>query len=209
MGEKRKISTGVIILIIVLIVALTSVTTILIYKELNNRQNEKINNNDTINQLNTIANNEEKDKTILELRKQIEELKKNNSEEKSLESTKKYEISTLKNIYDVISDSDTEITKAQKIAREVEKAVNNEDWYYLAKLIGSGADHFIQYGIYDYEINYDTCEKISEGKYLFMESYSWDKSKLSSIKDVSLGRMLIIKFEAGGKIEIYANCTGT
>ncbi len=76
MEEKRKLSTGVIILMLILIVALTSVTTILIYKEINSRNNDKNNptqNNETLQtdvknnidnseQLNQNENKEENEK---------------------------------------------------------------------------------------------------------------------------------------------------
>lgn len=122
-------------------------------------------------------------------------------------NTNNYEINTIKNIYDVISDNDTEIEKAQKIAKEVMNAVNNKDWYYLAKIVGTDADYFVKYGIYNYNVGINDYQEI-DGEYIFSETYDWDKTKLNSPKDISLGNMLIIKFEDGGKIVIDTNCTG-
>ena len=46
----------------------------------------------------------------------------------------------------------------------------------------------------DDEINQDLQEfEEYDGEYVFSESYDWDKSKLNSPKDISLGNMLIIK----------------
>lgn len=68
MEEKRKLSTGVIILILTLIVALTVVTTILIYKEINSKNNDTNNptqNNETLQTdvKNNINNSEQLNQT--------------------------------------------------------------------------------------------------------------------------------------------------
>jgi len=119
-----------------------------------------------------------------------------------------YEVTTIKNISDVISDSDTNLQKAQKIAKEVVDAVNNKDWYYLAKMVGRDADDFINYGIYNYSIDINNYRDIEGIKYVFFAKYDWDKTKLNNLEDIALGTMLVISFEDGGRINIYPNCTG-
>lgn len=153
----------------------------------NNITNENINNNET-------ANESKENETII------------NSQ---IDNENTYKIEELRNIYNIISDEDTELVKAQKIAKEVMNAANQKDWYYLAKLIGTDADNFIKYGIYNYNIDVNNCEYIEDfDEYVFWEEYDWDKSKLNSIKDVGLGKMLIVKFEEGGGIVIDPFCTG-
>lgn len=156
----------------------------------NNKSSEAIaETNILVNQLNTQLS--EKDKTIEELEKEINELKNTN-----------YEIGTIKNISDVISNNDTKLAKAQKIAKEVMTAVSSKDWYYLAKLVGTDADYFIKYGIYNYTIDVNDYQEI-DGEYIFNETY-----ETTSPVNEALGKLLIIKFEDGGKIVIDPNCTG-
>lgn len=219
MEEKKGIRINLFAVILIIILFVLIIGIIYMYLEnqklnkkliehddtivaLNNNSPEKMNETDSlIEQLN------EKNKTIKQLEKENDELRKNNASDQSSNSTNSYEISTIKNIYDVISDNDTKIAKAQKIANEVMNAVNNKDWYYLAKMVGSDADNFVNYGIYNYNININDYQEINE-EYIFNETYDWDKTKLSSPKDISLGSMLIIKFEDGGRIVINPNCTG-
>lgn len=123
------------------------------------------------------------------------------------EITNTNETNEIKNIYDVISDNDKEIEKAQKIAKEFENAVNNKDWDYLAKM-KVGTSNFIQYGICNYKIDLYNYQAIRDGEYAFHETYDWDKTKLNSLFDVSLGRILIIEIKEDGSIRISPNCTG-
>lgn len=113
----------------------------------------------------------------------------------------------LKSIYNAFDDSDTELIKAQKIVKEVEDAVNNKDWYYLGKILGNQADYYIKYGIYNYKVDKNNYQYI-DGKYVFNEKFDWDKTKLNSLEDISLGTLLVIIFEDGGAIKIYTNSTG-
>lgn len=212
MEEKKGIKIGLfsIILILILIVLLIG----FIYMSLKNQKLNKklieysdttINSTEKMNETGSLVNQlNEKMETIEQLEKENAELKKNNT---SNQLSNSYEIGTIKNIYDVISDNDTKITKAQKIATEIMSAINNKDWYYLAKMVGTDADNFINYGIYNYTVNINDYQEIN-GEYIFNETYDWDKAKLISPKDVSLGSMLVIKFEDGGRIVIKPNCTG-
>lgn len=223
MEEKKGIKISLFSAILMLIILALVIGIIYIFLENKKLNNQIIGHDDTaistnnnsakamnatdnlVNQLNNQLS--EKNKTIEQLENEITELKKNNSENQSSNSVNSYEIKVIKNIYDVISDNDTKIAKAQKIAKEVMKAVNDKDWYYLAKMVGTDADCFVKYGIYNYNVNVNDYEEY-DGKYVFRESYDWDKSKLNSPKDISLGSMLIIKFEDGGRIVIDPNCTG-
>lgn len=223
MEEKKgiKISLFSVILIIVILVLIAGLIYVVLENQklnkqiigqdataisTNNSSSKAMNQTDTfVNQLNSQLS--EKDKTIDQLQKEISELKKTNSENQTTTSSNSYEIGTIKNIYDVISDNDTKLVKAQKIAKEVMNAVNNKDWYYLAKMVGTDADNFVKYGIYNYNIDVNNYEEY-DGEYVFRESYDWDKTKLNSPKDISLGSMLIIEFEDGGRIVIEPNCTG-
>lgn len=113
-----------------------------------------------------------------------------------------YKIDTVRTIYDVISDNDSKLVKAQKIAKEVMNAVNNKDWYYLAKIVGNDADNFIKYGIYNYKVNITDYEQLDD-EYIFYETY-----ESNATIEEELGNILIIKFEDGGRIAIDPNCTG-
>lgn len=118
------------------------------------------------------------------------------------DQNKTYTIENLKSIYDSFDDDDTDLEKAQKIAKELMEAVNNKDYYYLAKMIGEDADYFVKYGIYNYHININDYEILS-GQYVFKETYD-SKSDIEE----ELGHMLVITFEDGGRIAIDPNCTG-
>lgn len=217
MEEKKSIKISLFSVILMLIIVVLAVGFIYMFLEnqklnkqiighvdnlsANNDEPKKMNATDTlVSQLNTQLS--EKNKTIEKLEKEINELKNTNSENQSSNSTNSYEIGTIKNIYDVISDDDTKLVKAQKIAKEVMTAVNNKDWYYLAKMVGTDADYFIKYGIYNYTINVNNYQEIN-GEYIFNETY-----ETTSAVNESLGKMLIIKFEDGGRIVIDPNCTG-
>lgn len=219
MEENKQIRIGlfsVVLLIILFVLLIGFMYMFLENKKLNKKVIEynditvQLNSSTPkINELNSLVNElNEKNKTIEQLEKENDELRKNNTSKQPSNSINIYEINQIKNIYDIISDSDTKIVKAQKIANEVMNAINNKDWYYLAKMVGTSADDFINYGIYNYKVDINDYEEIN-GEYIFGESYDWDKTKLSDPKDVSLGSMLIIKFEdGGGRIVIYPNCTG-
>lgn len=217
--EKKCIKISLFSVILILIILVLVVGIIYIFLENQKLYNQIIGHDDTAISTNNISSEamnatdnlvnqlSEKNKTIEQLENEIAELKKNNSENQSSDSTNSYEISTIKNIYDVISDNDTKIEKAQKIAKEVMSAVNNKDWYYLETMVGTDVDYFVKYGIYNYNVNVNDYEEY-DGEYVFSESYDWDKSKLNSPEDISLGNMLIIKFEDSGRIVIDPNCTG-
>lgn len=219
MEENKQIRIGlfsVVLLIILFVLLIGFMYMFLENKKLNKKVIEynditvQLNSSTPkINELNSLVNElNEKNKTIEQLEKENDELRKNNTSKQPSNSINIYEINQIKNIYDIISDSDTKIVKAQKIANEVMNAINNKDWYYLAKMVGTSADDFINYGICNYKVDINDYEEIN-GEYIFGESYDWDKTKLSDPKDVSLGSMLIIKFEdGGGRIVIYPNCTG-
>ena len=148
MEEKKgiKIRLSSLILIIVILALITGLIYIFLEnqnlnKKINNQDNTVISPNDNlsktmtqddsiVNQLN--AQLIEKDNAIAQLQKEITELKKTNSKNQTTTSTNNYTIGTIKNIYDVISDNDTKLVQAQKIAKEVMNAVNSKDWYYLA-----------------------------------------------------------------------------
>lgn len=120
-----------------------------------------------------------------------------------------YEVGEIKNIHDVISDGDTNFQKAQKIAKELMDAVNNKDWYYLAKMVGSDADYFIKYGIYNYNVDVNNYGDRDGIEFAFFDAtIDWDKTKLNSLEDEGLGRMLVITFEDGGRIRITPFATG-
>lgn len=217
MEEKKSIKISLFSVILMIIIVVLAVGFIYMFLEnqkldkqiigrvdnlsTNNNEPKEMNATDTlVNQLNTQLS--EKNKTIEKLEKELNELKNTNSEIQSSNSTNSYEIGTIKNIYDVISDNDTKLVKAQKIAKEVMTSVNNKDWYYLAKMVGTDADYFIKYGIYNYTINVNNYQEIN-GEYIFTETY-----ETTSPVNESLGKMLIIKFEDGGRIVIEPNCTG-
>lgn len=217
MEERKNIKVSLFSVVLMIIIFVLIVGIIYIFLE-NQKLNKQIigydNTSTTNNQLpnamaetNTLVNQlnaqlSEKDKTIDELEKEINELKNANSKNSGSNSTNTYELGTIKNISDVISDNDTKLAKAQKIAKEVMTAVSSKDWYYLAKLVGTDADYFIKYGIYNYTIDVNDYKEI-DGEYIFNETY-----ETTSPVNEALGKLLIIKFEDGGKIIIDPNCTG-
>ena len=206
MEDKKaiKVSLGTVICIFIIMILLIALV-LLFFKVQELSENQVI--VETANTSN--STNSLKEENIIEVTKNNRNNVSNNISVDKNENTNtnNYEINTIKNIYDVISDNDTEIEKAQKIAKEVMNAVNNKDWYYLAKIVGTDADYFVKYGIYNYNVDINDYQEI-DGEYIFSETYDWDKTKLNSPKDISLGNMLIIKFEDGGKIVIDTNCTG-
>jgi len=209
MEDKKaiKVSFGTVICIFIIMILLIALV-LLFFKVQELSENQVI--VETANTSN--STNSLKEENIIEVTKNNNVNGNNVSNNISVDkneitNTNNYEINTIKNIYDVISDNDTEIEKAQKIAKEVMNAVNNKDWYYLAKIVGTDADYFVKYGIYNYNVDINDYQEI-DGEYIFSEVYDWDKTKLNSPKDISLGNMLIIKFEDGGKIVIDTNCTG-
>lgn len=208
-NKNKKISLSSIIFILIILILIA----IIVYLLLTNTQTI---NNTTLGashslstettDINTIIS--EKDNTIEQLEKEISEFKNTISGSQSSDSTNNsYQIGTIKNLSDAFSDNDAQSVKAQKIAQEVMNAVNNKDWYYLAKMVGTDADSFINYGIYNYKIDTNKYDK-HDNKYVFTETYDWDKSKLSSPNDISLGHALVIEFDENGRILIDTNCTG-
>lgn len=113
---------------------------------------------------------------------------------------------SLKNLSDAYLETDTNLEKAKKIAEDVKNAINEEDWYYLAKVVGSETDYLIKYGISNYTIDQFYSEL--NGEFIFYVSYDWDKTRLSSPKDISLGKMLTVQFAEDGKINISIFATG-
>ena len=211
MEDKKAIKVSLVTVICIFIIMILLIALVLLFLKV-----QKLTENQVIVET---ANTSTSNSTNLLKEENIIEATKNNNvngnnvsnnvsaEENEITNTNNYEINTIKNIYDVISDNDTEIEKAQKIAKEVMNAVNNKDWYYLAKIVGTDADYFVKYGIYNYNVDINDYQEI-DGEYIFSETYDWDKTKLNSPKDISLGNMLIIKFEDGGRIVIDTNCTG-
>ncbi len=106
-----------------------------------------------------------------------------------------------------VSNTDDNLTKAKKIVEELVNAVNNKDAIALERLVGQDADTFSKYGIYQYSVN-PAEYKVYENKYVFREEYSWDKTKLTSPKDISLGKLLVIEFTENGEVRADPFCTG-
>ncbi len=208
-GKKNvEISLVSVVLILIIILLVAGIIYVFLENQELNKQiigyNNTNNSSSETNELNTLVSQlsnqlSEKNKTIERLEKEIDEFKNDNSEKQSINT---YEIGTIKNYYDVISNNDSNLIKAQKIAKEVMNAVNNKDWYYLVKMVGVDADAFIKYGIYNYTINVDDYEEIN-GEYIFKEKYD----TTVEVRE-SLGALLIISFEDGGRIVIDPNCTG-
>ena len=119
------------------------------------------------------------------------------------EMTNSYQIKSFSNIYDIITNTDSKTEKAKIIAKNIMDSVNNKDWYFLAKTIGDDTDNFIKYGITKYNIDLNGFKE-SDGKYVFNESYDWNKSKLSSLDEAKLGKKLIITFSKDDKISVNA-----
>ncbi len=185
---KDKNFKGLIWLVVILIVLVLALIGFIAYKEFYNNTTTKTNQtteNNTVTEDNQINNN-----------------KKTNTD-----TTHTYKIDEIKIVQNSYDDNDTKLVKAQKIAKEVMKAVNKKDYYYLAKMVGNDADNFVEYGIHNYNVNINDYEEL-EGEFIFKETYDLDKTKLNSLEDISLGTMLVIKFEDGGKIIIDPNCTG-
>lgn len=208
MEEKKVIKVGLGIIICVIVIVLLVIALCGMYYF------GFIKNNEKISELKTNIENIEKQKNEYQTKTaQLEQYialnnSQNKSEEKIDNSDKQsdlinnYEIGTIKNINDVISDNDTKTVKAQKIAKEVMSAVNNKNWYYLAKMVGTSADAFIKYGIYNYNVDINDYSEIG-GKYVFDATYE-TRTEVNE----SMGRLLIITFEDGGRIVIEPNCTG-
>lgn len=177
-------------------------------KTLNNKiQEEKEINNTLKNQ--TV--NESKSNTAVEnTANTVESTSKNTTASTTSDSLATYEIKELKSIYSVFTDDDTNEEKAKKIAKEIEKAANNKDYYFLAKATGDNADTFIQYGITNFKVDINSMQAYTEDReeYTFVTDYDWDKTKLKSRQDISLGNLLTITFKDGGRIDIELFGTG-
>lgn len=107
MEEKRTISTGIIILILVLIIALASVTTILIYKEVNNKNiNHESNMQNQINNTEKQQNEENKDNIIATASKLV------NINRKEYNVSVQFEKTTSQNNYTIkINEKSLKISK--------------------------------------------------------------------------------------------------
>ena len=202
MDEKKGKGSSIFLVIFIIITILLGAGLVYMFLE-----NQKLNNK--ILELDKTAILSEKDKTIEQLQKEITEL---NNKTTAIQTTTPVTTSsestpTLKNYYDTFSKDDTKLVKAQKIAKEFTDAVNNKDWYYLAKIGGSAADNYIEYGIHNYKLDVNQYEQYDD-EYVFNATFDWDKSKLGNLKDISLGTMFIVTFHEGGRIEISPNCTG-
>ena len=179
--ENKK--SGLMVFLIIVIAVLCLLVGYLFGSKINIQNTDaKENNNDVINKVET---------------------NKEDTDDKSF-----CEVGTIKNINDVISNNDTNAQKAQKIAKELMEAVNNKDWYYLAKMVGVDADDFIKYGIYNYNIDVNNYTDREGTSFVFIANYDWDKTKLNNREDVALGSLLVITFEESGRINIDPNCTG-
>ena len=204
MEEKKsiRVSLGTIICIIIIILLLITLFGMWYHYNLTTKHNTIDTN---INVINTVEGRKNLSISNTNSNEITNTVTSSNKITNTVDSSYSYSIKKIRNIYDVISDNDTEVVKAQKIAKEVMNAVNDNDWYYLAKMVGMDADYFIKYGIKNYKIDINNYKYDTDlGEYIFEEEYDCKGSN----KDIGLGHMLIIKFEQGGKITIDPNCTG-
>lgn len=184
---ENKNYKGLVWLVVILIILVIALMGFIVYGEFSNKSTNETNQtteNKTVTDDNQISNN------------------KTNTD-----TANTYKIDKIKIVQNSYNDNDTKLVKAQKIAKEVMNAVNNKDYYYLAKMVGNDADNFVEYGIHNYSVNINDYEEL-DGEFIFKETYDWDKTKLNSLEDISLGTMLIIQFEDGGRVIIDPNCTG-
>ncbi len=175
MEEKRekKINLFSVILILIILILIAGLVCIFIENKKLNQQLSERNNTNEIT---------------------------NNTETNSINT---YKVENIKNIYDAYVDEDSNLIKAQKIVKELIDTVNNKDWYYLAKIVGTDADDFIKYDICNYNVNVDDYQELGN-KYVFNETYE----TTIDTKSVGLGKLLIITFEDSDSIKIDVNCTG-
>lgn len=134
-----------------------------------------------------------------------------NSNNIAQDSSKTYEIKDFKNVWDIYSDNDTEEEKAKKIANTVETAINEKDYYFLAKLIGASTDTIIKYGFTNFKVDINSIKKGNDyNGYYFNTTYDWDKTKIKNPSDESIGNVLVITFDNNSKnyINIEPFCTG-
>lgn len=213
--NKEKKNNAYTIISIVIIIMLTISLAFLVWK--NQQLSEKVKEyeDSCLADYSNSLNNYVKTNDIAKESSNSEDTNENEQPNNSTKNTSSNDVTTvtLKRWQDCYSDDDTEEEKAKKIATELMNAVNNKDWYYVAKMVGGDSDLFIKYGISDYNINANECMNLGslngsefEGEYAFPEKYNWDKTKVENPE--SFGGMLIIKFEDGGKIEIDPLCTG-
>lgn len=184
---ENKNYKGLVWLVVILIILVIALMGFIVYGEFSNKSTNETNQtteNKTVTDDNQISNN------------------KTNTD-----TANTYKIDKIKIVQNSYNDNDTKLVKAQKIAKEVMNAVNNKDYYYLAKMVGNDADNFVEYGIHNYSVNINDYEEL-DGEFIFKETYDWDKTKLNSLEEISLGTMLIIQFEDGGRVIIDPNCTG-
>jgi hypothetical protein len=117
------------------------------------------------------------------------------------------ETNTVKRYQDAYNENDTDLVKAQKIAKEVMNAINSKDYDYLAQMVGEGdVEGVKKYDVHNYKVDLDNYRKIDElNEFVFDEKY---ESNISNDLESELGFMLVITFEVDGKIRIDINCTG-
>ena len=217
--NKEKKNNAYTIISIVIIIMLTISLAFLVWK--NQQLTEKVKEYEDSclvyysNSLNNYVKTNEIAEESSNITNDVQDTNENEQLDNSTKNNNSIDVTTvaLKRWQDCYSDDDTEEEKAKKIATELMNAVNNKDWYYVAKMVGGNSDLFIKYGISDYNINANECMNLGslngsefEGEYAFSEKYDWDKTKVENPE--SFGGLLIIKFEDGGRIEIDPLCTG-
>ncbi len=108
------------------------------------------------------------------------------------------------NFEGIFDESDTEVVKAQKIAKEVMTAINNKDLARLEQMMGYKPEYIIEYDIHNYNVDVDNHEYI-EDEYVFTETY--EGNTITSGGQIT-GYNLIIRFETDGKIHVEPTCSG-
>ena len=118
------------------------------------------------------------------------------------------ETNNIPSLQEIYNDSDTDLVKAQKIAKEVMNAVNNKNYDFIKKNVNEGeVENIKKYDIHNYSIDLDNYRKIDEQgiyEYVFDETYS---SNITEDQESEMGNMLVVSFE-DGKIIVDMFCTG-
>ena len=114
--------------------------------------------------------------------------------------------STSERSLQIYNDNDTDLVKAQKIAKEVMNAVNNKDYDYLEQLVSKDeVERIKKYDVHNYSVNLDNYREFDElNEYVFDETYG---SNIPENQESELGNMLVVSFEADG-IHVDMFCTG-
>lgn len=201
-SNRMKVFMAICILFIIILIFINYK----LYEESSKNKDMVANFENTTTQLKEEINNITSEKANIQNSDNITNNVEGNNTIANQTTSNNYQFTT-KGLYDIISSNDSNLTKAQKIAKEFEKDVNNKDWYTIAKLIGWNADYYIKYGINNYSVDTNKYEALGN-EYVFYEKYDWDKTKLNSLNDVGLGSMLTIEFKDGGGIVINSLSTG-